>query len=371
MSHAPSAIFPDSLVAEVRRLPGARHSFLRQLCQPDADVTRIALRRAVQALPDPVRGRVSDLLHSVDNRRFFQGFAELASLITLISTGWTALELSWPGPVIAMKRPDGRRADLVALAFVRSVRPTGEAAAVARLQDTLERVASDLRFGVFVRKWLPHDFDPEPVRQAVQIWLREVAAGAWEGRYAAYEDDAVSLEFGLTGESRASEDDDLVAFCVGPFAAARTVGVLESVVVRELDRLRMGAHGAAPVVVSCVSDQPWDLSRGYVRELLYGKPRWTTSATGGLWEAGLSAAREPCLFKDSLYKHVGGLMMLERPVGVPLAVSGRVYSNPFSQAAVGASDVGLAVLAQRRMDGSEPVIGWHEAQAPLVRLGAR
>ncbi len=366
-------LFPDTLLAEMRRLPGASHAFLKQICQPGGDEARLGLEQAVATLPEGLHPRLIELLHSLDNRRFFQGFSELSALVVLRKSGWRLSAAPRPGPIFRLERPGGTAVNAIVLAFLTAGRMGVEERAILALRESLDRVGSRLRFGVFVRKWLPHDFRPEPVRQAVEMWLREVESGNWDGRFAAYEDESVSLEFGLTGEV-ARPGQSLVVLTLGPFMSGRAVRAIEATSVRALDRYRLGPHGKEPVILVAVGDQPWQLSRGYMREFLYGKPRWT--ATSGSpdrerWEAGfVEAEPDPCLFKDPLYKQVPGVVLLERPIYDALGLIGRAYSNPFAPEPLRPEELPFRTLAQHRRDGEASVVRWYQKEERVIRLGA-
>ena len=101
------------------------------------------------------------------------------------------------------------------------------------------------------------------------------------------------------------------------------------------------------------ANRSWSLSRGCIREFLYGKPAWTrTDAAAEVpWEACLSQDKEPCLFKDPLYESLLGLMMVERDPLEPLKLTGRAYSNPFGKRALLEGEQPLALL---RESGREP-----------------
>jgi hypothetical protein len=371
MTAASPNLFPDTLLAEMRRLPGASHSFLKQLCQPAGDEARVGLTQALKTVDPHFHARLLELLHSLDNRRFFQGFAELSTLVVLQKAGWRGVETVGPGQIMRMERPDGRPINAIVLAFLTGGRMGVEPRAVLALREALERVGSRLRFGVYVRKWLPHDFKPEPVRQAVEMWLREVESGNWDGRFAAYEDESVSLEFGLTGEV-ARPGQSVVVLSLGPFMAGRTVQILEASAVRTLDRYRMGKHGKESAVLVAVGDQPWQLSRGYMREFLYGKPRWIFSSDRGEgWEAGfVEAERDPCLFKDPLYRNVPGVILLERPIYDAMGLIGRAYSNPFANSPLRPPEIPFRVLAKHRDEGDAAVVRWFQKEERVIRLGS-
>lgn len=370
-------LFSRAMVDEVQRLPGASHSFLKQLCSDEGADVREGLVQAVSALPKDVAFRFSELLSSLDNRRFFQGFAELTLTWTVRAAGWNIEGLAEPGALVQARRPiGGQKVNLLACGFVHSTRPSVDKANIQVLHDALGRVRGGTRFAVFVRKWLPLSFDPEPVRQAVELWVREVEAGRWDSRFAAYEDEAVALEFGLVGDlddpARIEGDQRAVLMTVGPFIGGRTMGVVERRLVRELDRYRMGALGREPVLACAVADRPWQLSRGYLREFLYGKPGWVATrhdAGGPPWEAALSREIEPCLFKDGLYENVAAVVFAERDPEDPLRVSGRAMSNPLSPDALQPEEFPFGTIGQCRTEDGLPVIRSFTGELESVRLG--
>jgi hypothetical protein len=364
-------VFSPDLVEEMQRLPGGSHSFLRQVCGDQGLDLRQGLESELGRLDPAVRGPLADGLRSLDNRRFFQAFAELSVLSSLRSTGWTTLGTS--DRVLCMARPDGSPCNVLVTSFLHPGRLELDARPLVRLRQALSRVHARLRFAVFVRRALPADFDPAPVRQAVEIWLREVEGGRWDSRFAAFEDDQVALEFGLVGDQgapvRARDGQDPVLMTLGPFLAARTIGSVERRVVESLDAYRMGEQGDLPVVSAMVSDRPWTLSPGYLREFLYGKPSWVTSGADG-WEAALSQEPEPCLFKDSLYGSLAGCLVLARSDTQPLALVGKACSNPFSMAPLRRGEQPFALLSEVRREGQLPVLRWSGDKAHVQRLGA-
>lgn len=367
------AIFTETLRQDLSRVPGASHAFLRELYTPQATPHREALEQAVDALPAWLRGRVADPLRSVDNRRFFQGYAELTCAHLLLRAGYTLDAGDAGASALRARRPDGRWTSALPLGFVHSARQPDDLEGVRRLQAALTRVSSRLRFAVYVRKWLPAGFPVEHVRQAVELWLREVEAGNWEGRFAAYEDEHVVLEFGLTGE-RNRPGRPPVVMTLGPFLGGRAVDALERRLVQELDRHRLVAGTEDSVLVCAVADQPLGIGRGYLRELLYGKPRWVAVSgdpEGHGWEAGLSPDAEPCLFKDPVYRGVIGLALLERVPGWPMRLTGRACSNPLSVAPLLPGELRLRTVAQDRVEDGRPVIRWFETDAPPLDLTAR
>lgn len=321
-------LFPERLVSELAGLPGGTHTYLRQICAADGVEVRSRLQRVVDTLGPPMDERAAELLGSLDNLKFFQGFAEVATLWVLHRAGWRLRSLHPPGPRLELRAPDGRAVFLSVLAFVHQTRPGGDEAARARFIETLNRIPTTHRFAVLVRRWLPHSFDPEPVRRAVEYWLRQVDRGRWAGRYAAFDDEHISLEFGLTQE-RVPEGGSPVALSLGPFLAHRTLEVVEPRVVKELDRHFFSPHRAEPVLVAAVADQPWALTPGYIREFLYGRPAETRVEEDGFTEV-YRAAGGVSVFRDPLYAGAAGLILVDRRAEDAARVRARAWLNPWS-----------------------------------------
>ncbi len=352
-------LFPEALLTDLRRLPGANHTFARQVADVDGAPVRARLDAIADHVGPSVRDRWAESLGSLDNRRFFQGFAEAGTAGFLGAGGWTVPGLAWPGPGLLLRTPDGRALHGLVLSFIRQVRPQADRASIDRLRNALSRVGARSRVGLVIHRWLPHDFDPEPVRQAVDLWLREVERGSWTGRYAAYEDENISIEFSLTGET-ARRGQSVLAFALGPFQAHRVLEAVGSRMIDELDRLRIGGN-KLPVVVCCVSDQPWRVPRGYLRELLYGRPTWqTTAGEAPSLESAFSPTDAPSLYRDPLYRSVSGVLFLERPADRPAEVRGRAYLNPWADAPLTPADLPCPTLGVIGHDGDLAILRWHD-----------
>ena len=353
-------LYPSSVLEDVRRIPGARHTFLRQIVAPDGAAVRDYLSAEVASAPIRLADRWREQLHSLDNRRFAQGLAEVASHRVLRRSGWTALRVEEPGPVLLYADPDGRSVDVSVLAFARQLRPLADRTIIESLVRCLDRLGSRSRIAVVVRRWLPHDFDPEPVRRAIDMWLQEVDRGGWEGRYAAYDDDAVSLEFALTGR-RAQPGEGVVAFTLGPLDALRTLEAVQGAISGEIDRWRHvdRTEPARPLLVMCGSPLPWCLPRGYLRESMLGKPiQMTTGPDGFLVHYGIE--QSPSLLRDPLHRQVEGVVFLEHDVAQPEQVSGRAYLNPWARTPRNPEQLAIPCLAAVRRTDAGPVLRWFQ-----------
>lgn len=356
-------LFDEALLEDVRRLPGAQHSFYKQIASPVGAPLRDRLTQTARACSPAVQTRWRELLNALDNKRFFQGFAEAALCERLLKASWKLTELAWPGPVIRASSPSGRSYNLVVLSFVRQIRPRPDRDTLKRLIRSLNRVNARTRIGIHVQRWLPHDFEPEPVRRAVEMWLRDIEQQGGGDRYAVYADEHVSLEFALTDET-ANEEQSVVAFTVGPLGSQRTLEFVQSRLLNELDLYRLSPIGAEPLLVSCVTQVPWQLSRGWLREMLFGPAAW--QSTGGSpprFEAGYTENAEPSLFRDMLYRSLSGVVFLDRSVvGRDFRAQG--YLNPWGRHPLSPAALPFPSLGVVRRSLRETIIGWSTAFPP-------
>ncbi len=360
------ALWSERTVSEIRRLPGADHSYLKHLCADDGESVRDGLRQMVARIGEPFTARAEDLLSSLDNRKFFQGFAETVSLSLLVRQGWSLRAIQPVGARLTLVRPDGVAFALAVSSFLHQTRPGGEAQTIRRMIEALARVTARHRFVVLIRRWPPHDFDPEPVRRALESWLAQVGTGQWEGRYAAYEDERIALEFCLTGEKTRGRQAPL-AFALGPFVAHRAMEVLEPRVVRELDRHLASPESALPLLVAAVSDQPWSINPGYLRDFLYGRATLTQSGDdGSTWEFG--GLPGPCAFRDPLYDGVSGLLLVDREPTRPLEVRAQALLNPWARVGVAPAEVGIRAFGAVP-GAAPPTMRWYVGDGEALPLG--
>ena len=341
-------------LAEAGRTPGASYSFLKQLSVGDPSETLAFIERVGAGQPDALRSRWQRLLPSLDNRRFFQGFAELLAVSWAQAAGLQPDGLRWPEAAISLRTADGRTADLLVLGMIRGARAQPDAAQLQTLIAALDRVASRSRIAVWVRRWLPEGFDAEPVRRAIELWLREVDRGGWEGRYAAYDDEHVSLEFVLTGEARAP-GQGAVSFGLPPSDAHRGVDAVGAAVVQASDAWRETApRDGRPLLVAVVTDQPLGLPPGGIRELLYGKAAELRSEDDGL-ELMYGAEMAQSVFRDPLQSRLAGVALLERMDGTP-TLRDHLLLNPWCGRQLGGLEWPGPTTRVVRWSGDRPVV---------------
>lgn len=365
------SLFSERLVEDVRRLPGARHTFLSQVCSARGQRYRNALEALVQEA-GPLEGRASELLTSLDNRRFFQGYAEVATGVFLLRNGFTLRGVAPPGPLLRVTRGNGPEANVSVLSYIHKSRPAPDRATIRRLVGALNRVGGTERLVVVVHRWLPHDFDTDLVRRAVDRWLSDVEKGLWEGRYASFVDEqqGVHLEFGLTG--RQSKRGPRVCLTLGPFLSQVSMMAVENRVLTDLDRYRLGPHAGTPLVLACVADQPWAIGRAWLHDFLYGRPRrtesWRDGDTHGL-QLEFDEGAGGSLFRDPLYGDVSAFLWLARDPQDPTVLQARSYLNPWARVPLEAADLPVSpVLAPRPREGRGRVVTWEARGGPRLPL---
>lgn len=364
-------LFPDRLLQDIQRLPGGRHSFLTQVCAPEGRKVRLILESLAEQAGEPLAGRARETLTSFDNRKFFQGYSELVTASLLARGGARVRDLVSPGPLLVAHRPTGAPVFVSVLSYIHKFRPIPDRATVRRLCQALDRIASQERLLVIVHRWLPHDLDTGPIRRAVEIWLSQVASGAWEGRYATYEDDRISLEFGLTGQ-KASRRGRRVVMSLGPFFSPASLTAVESRVLGELEAWRVGAQAGAPLVVACVADQPWRITQGYMTDFLYGRPRRMEMFRDGdshNLEMEFGSEPAPCLFRDPLYQDLAAFLWVGRDPVDPTLVHARAFLNPWARVPVpDALFPTSPVLCLNRWDQGRAVVSWLRRGSGPYRL---
>lgn len=356
------SLFSDRLVEDMRRLPGGQHSFLHQLCGPRAGRHRSAIDRLVEATAAPLAERVRPLLTSLDNRRFFQGWAELATAACLSRGRLRVHDLVQPGAYMQARTIAGDPVHVGVLSYIHKARPASDRASLERLVAALNRVGSRQRLVVVVHGRLPHDFDTEEIRRAVDTWLGEVERGQWQGRYATFIDDkrGIHLEFGLTG--RTSKSGPRVCMSMGPFTGPASLAAAEPRVLDELERYHLGPLAGTPLLLVCASDQPWAVTPGYMRDFLYGPPRSMEGYRDGDKsdiELCYGSTPAPTIFRDPVYSDLCGMLWLGRRAEDPSTADLRAYLNPWARHAMEPDLLpSCPVLATHRWQDGQPVLRW-------------
>lgn len=358
---SPAAL--QKLMTEVMpKQPDVDHAFLQHLISPKSVQIRSRLSAMVQAASPILRDRWTQSLRSPDIRRFFQGYSEVTAGAFLQQAGWTLTGLSDPGPCIRVERQreNGEivQARLMVLAFLHSTQAALKGRALSRLVSLLDNAETASRISILVRKWKAHKFDPLPIRRAIEHWLGEVKKGNQKGRYAHFENEHISLEFCLTAKKHRTSGGTVI-FAIGPLDGLRTIEIVESRLVYELDRQGFNSADPTPLITCLSTNSVWPLSPGFLRGFLYGRP--TSHLINGLphrEEFGFGQDVGPALFRDPLYQCVGATMVLEQaPNRGPCA---RTYLNPWAMQALLPTDTACTAFGLDRWEKQTPVMRWYK-----------
>jgi len=363
-------LFSERLVEDVRRLPGAEHSFLRQLCGVRAGRYRNAIEALVEDLCAAQLARAQEQLTSLDNRRFFQGYAEVATARFLGRGRLRVHDVAEPGGCLQTRTLSGPGPQVAVLSFLHKGRSGPDRATVQRLSAALDRVGTRRRLAVIVHSRLPEDFDTEEVRRAVDAWLGEVERGLWQGRYATFVDEqrGIHLEFGLTG--RTVKRGARVCFVLGPFLGPAALLAAEPRLIAELNRHHLGPQAGQPLLLVCFADQPWAVGQGALRDFLFGQARSMCLDVDGearslaiTFRGGPAAA----LFRDPVFSDLVGVAWLGRDGEDPTRVRAALHLNPWANLPLDPDLLPpVPVLAPSGREGGEVTMAWRGERGAAV-----
>ena len=329
------------------------------------DGPRVALEEACGELGDGVGEAILGRINSEDRRRAFQGFAELSVATLLERWGWQVRSLDPIAGILNTTRPSGEVANVLVLGFLHSSSPRLDVVERRRLEEAVAGVESRKQFSIFVRRLLPAEFDAVALRAALDEWLEGAGRFGKVGRYSA---DGVVIEF-LPSRVRCEQGASPLQAIYGPFISGRSALALEARAVRAFDRYYLTPELPEPLLLAAVSNRPWQLSCGHLRELFYGVPRWTECNSDGSWRAGLSDGEAPCIYRDPLFGDLLGSLLLGRDGAGGLGLLGRGYSNPFSDRPLAPSEITLPLAwAGSRDERNLPVISWENPDGEAISL---
>ncbi len=283
------ALFPDSLLTDIQsRGEAVNGSFLVSILvrddEPQIQVFKQAMEEWFQQVPRRAAGLFRDRLTSTQNDVFFQGFAELAIHQLVRREALDVLE--YPRlpdrPFYRIGASDQEREfSLTVVSFIPEGHPHYARRAYLNFIEELNRIRHHYRFAVFLRRWLPPDFDPGIVRRALESWFERLDSDPHGGVYAEYRDGGVHVEFSVLG--RVSKNTDkLVGFYLAPLETQNVLDNFRRVIARELARYEEVGDPKCPLVIVLFNNDEWNLSINYIYDFFYGKPRmsfnWRTKA---------------------------------------------------------------------------------------------
>ncbi len=283
------ALFPDSLLSEIQsRGEPVKGSFLVSILvrdEPQIRLFRDAMETWYHHVPTESRGPLTARLCSVDNDEFFQGFAELAIHQLLRREGLEILE--YPDgdekEFFRVRSPEeSREFYLSVVSFIPEDHPHHVQRIYQNFLDELNRIEHRYRFAVYLRRWLPPEFEAGVVRRALESWFRRLDSDPHGGQYAEYRDGGVHVEFSILSRLE-KPSTNLVGFNLTPLDSTEIIDRFGEVVEREQAKYEALKDDSRPLVIVLFNNDEWKLGPNYLYSFLYGKPRrvFTWKTLGG------------------------------------------------------------------------------------------
>jgi len=333
------ALFNDEYFAGLEDLPATHPSFVAALCrrsEPAIQAFRTQIETWFGNLRDDAQPIYRERLVSLDNPTFFQAFTELVLHEIMVSNSMRVL--SYPvedAEAMAISLADGTGSFAVAVqSFIPEVQIRGSMKPFRQLLRELKGIEHRFLFSVYLKRWLPFQFDPTPIRRALEVWLDSLEDTNWEGKYAEYRDDHIHLEFSILDRLR-KPARDLVKFRITPLRTPSVLHSLGRVIEEKVERVVAQVGNETPLVLSLFGNEEWDLPASYLEDFFYNKANfsfhWTTR--GGRRERLKSFranGRADAVFARPGCRALSAVMMVDkqwerdRPV-----YSLRVFHNPW------------------------------------------
>ncbi len=373
-----SPLFTDELREELAQLPSPHPSFLVSLLtreEPAIQGFRTQLEEWWGHVDPEAQSFYGDRLVQLENEVFFQAFSELAMHEIMryhdISVGQHATR---PGGWMTVKSHSDCEFGLGVVAYLPEVQLRGSTSVYRHLVRELNQIHHHYHFSIYLKKWLPYDFDPRPIKRALQVWLDSLDDGDWHGKYAEYRDETIHLEFSILDKLQ-QDRRSLVRFRISPL---HTPEVLESIggcVTRLVDSGDADAPAGKPLVATVFSNEHWTLPQGFMQDYMYGKPdysfHWTTH--NGRREQVRSyqqASSKYGFFTDSGFSHLSAVVLADKEWARDKVVfSMRVLHNPWADHPLPRDCFGsFAQFTPIDQDGPTTHLAWKNADRTRFRL---
>lgn len=280
------SLFTEEFLSQFEDTSGPQTAFVINLCtRPEPQIAgfRQQIEEWYSHLREDAQTHYQERLSSLDNPTFFQAFSEL--VMHEIFQGHDMKVLSYPvedAETMAVTTPGGKDSFAMAVqSFIPEVQVRGSMQPFRRLLRELKEIEHRFMFSVYLKRWLPYNFDPKPIRRALEAWLNSLEDTNWEGKYAEYRDDHIHLEFSILDRLR-QQRADLVKFRITPLRAPSVLDSLGSVIEEKVQRAVAEAGEETPLVLALFGNEEWDLPVSYIEDFLYNKANftfnWTTRA---------------------------------------------------------------------------------------------
>jgi hypothetical protein len=372
-------LFTPELREQLAALPRPHPSFLVSLLTRDEPAI-LSFRRQIEAwwarLSDDALPAFADRLRSLDNDAFFQAFAEVAVHEILRYHDVRVVEFGGGGgsPMRALSAADGTPFALGVVAYLPETQIRGSMSVYRHLVRELNQIHHHYYFSVYLKRWLPYDFDPRPIKRALEVWLDSLDDGSWHGKYAEYRDENIHLEFSIL--DKLNEDRrNLVRFRISPLRTPEVLDRVAECLNQLTEEAERSSFSELPLVAAVFSNEDWALPDSFLQDFLYGKSDYTFAWTthGGRSER-LRAYRQNGAkygaFVSPKYERVAAVLLVDKEWERDKVVfSLRVLHNPWASKPLDAKAFGD--FAQCRVvdrDGDTAYMAWDHADRIRFRL---
>ncbi len=269
-----SLLYPEEFRAELGRLPAPHPSFLVSLCTREEGAIQ-SFRTSIESwfshLREDAQPAYREKLTSLDNDRFFQAFTEMVLHEALLQRDRKIL--TYPEdtdePMSVAVSDSGECFSLLVQSYIPEVQVRGGMTAFKHLLRDLSEIEHHFFFSVYLKRWLPYNFNPGPIRKALEVWLNSLDEGLWEGKYAEYRDEHIHLEFSILDRAEGNRRN-LVRFRIPPLRTPALLSDLQDLIIARLKNVTQ-ADPSMPLVLALFGNEAWGLPEHYLQDFLLGK----------------------------------------------------------------------------------------------------
>lgn len=373
-------LYAQQFQDEVADLPRPHPSFVVSLLgrsEPAIVSFRTQIENWWGHLGEGTKAAYTDRLCSLENDVFFQAFAELAVHEIFRYHDIRVLgHAPRPGATVpaAIGSEDEAAFGLGVLSYLPEVQIRGSMSVYRHLIRELNGIHHHYNFSVYLKRWLPYDFDPRPIKRALEVWLDSLDDGSWHGKYAEYRDDNIHLEFSIL--DKLNEDRrSLVRFRISPLRspeALERIGEHIDRLVAEADKTELKD---VPLVAALFSNEEWSVPENFLQDYVYGKAdysfNWTThrGRTERLKSFTQKSAKYGVFTQERLRK-VSALILCDKEWERDKVVfSLRVHHNPWADKPLDPDLFGdFAQYRTVEREDESTFLAWHNLDRARFRL---
>ena len=258
--------FNEATVLSLQQLDGADNSFLKQICSQQGQSLRSKLNKILKNSSPTVALRWRDLLQSLSNDHFFQGFAELLSFAELQKMGWEALQWRRPGPTLHLKHPNGQEAQLLTLSFIQQRDRQREHLLERELVRRLNQIETTHKISISFRRPLSPYSNFETIAHSFAAWLSEARP---KRSNVTFQDSTSWLEARIL-PADTFMGINVVQSTQSPMCSTDLLKYINREADQSLEEFRRSQSKYQPLILSIVSDQTLRISTNAWRFFLYG-----------------------------------------------------------------------------------------------------